>query len=118
METLCYQAGLARCGLDAYRLPDGRWAILLSELADNPGRSVTNAVEELASWCAAMVEASRERLMIVERYERSQTRGGETFDEVSFTWRGLSASDPVWTPRDRAWWEELTAHAERRLLLG
>lgn len=38
----------AECGIERIDLPDGRVVIVATELPDNPGASVTNAVELLA----------------------------------------------------------------------
>ncbi len=82
MEILTYQNGSATCGYEEHLLSDGRLAVLFSELPDNQGRSVTNAMEELATYVAQLHGVTGKDLVVAEHYPADKARKEETFDEV------------------------------------
>lgn len=59
-------------------------AVVLSERQDNRGRSVTNAVEQLAAeiYAAKLARLKPGRVAWVEHYERGMPANGRTFDRV------------------------------------
>lgn len=74
------------------------YVVTVTEEPDNPGTSVTNAAETIATEVAQRVMPGTvpvEDLWFVERYERpSET----TLDRVRFTWDDdRRASEPRWT---------------------
>ena len=125
----------ARCGLERIDLADGRVVIIGTELPDNPGISVTNWAEELATQVCAKFTIDPDRLVWIEHYPAEQCprcggsgrhgRGGTclacrgrgkrrelpTFDLVTFTAvRERDAwrlVDPQWRPMREADWVQL-----------
>lgn len=96
-ETLCVDTlhqvrtrngTFTRCRLRIYRC-EGVDVVILTELADNPGMSVTNAIEELAASVSATY-ALDETAIFIEHYEYMPP----TYDLVELggaapTWRRL-----------------------------
>ena len=88
--------------------------VIVSELPDNPGTSVTNAIEQIAAEVMDAHTLALERVPVfVEHYPPEATgRGEETFDLVVFShhevreivrggvWRKEIGS-PLWKPLDR-----------------
>ena len=92
-------AALSVCRLRIYE----RWAgviLLASELADNPGPSITNSAEALATALAERYGIDGGRAVFIEHYDQASYRGlpsEPTFDAVSFTWTRGRASLPRWS---------------------
>ncbi len=99
---------------DEDKILDDAPVVIVSELPDNPGTSVTNAIEQIAAEVMDAHSLALERVpLFVEHYPPEATgRGEETFDLVVFghheartvvrggVWRkeiGL----PTWKPLDR-----------------
>lgn len=80
--------------------------VVLTELPDNPGMSVTNACEDVASRVVQDFGINPQRTRFIEHYpEEKMTYHGqehvrkETFDEIFLTWdRNNRASVPKWKP--------------------
>lgn len=76
------------CALEMLPLRDGRTAVIATEVADNPGTSVTNAFELLATDVCARFTIDPRRLVWIEHYGYpvaacpTEARG---FDMVRFT---------------------------------
>ncbi len=86
-----------------------RAAVVLTELPDNPGTSVTNFFEELATLVLPIVETlcacPPERIIWVEHYERVHLKSHqhylpETWDRVELRWTGFKYESPTWKPSD------------------
>ncbi len=88
-------------------------AVVLTELVDNPGTSVTNYVEELATLVLPLVETLCEcppqSIIWIEHYEKVPQRTAERWhhyllDEswgvVSLRWTGTRYESPTWKPSD------------------
>ena len=87
--------------------------VVLTELADNPGQSVTNCVEQLAAEIILANVLPSSKTIIVEHYESAARGGdGETYDLVTFSERdpepvlragvwNLELGDPSWQALDR-----------------
>ena len=80
---------------------DAGVVVVLSELADNPGRSVTNAAAELATEIAKRYELDPQTTTWLEHYGAvSYWDTGETFHEtfdlLTFTWYGRNAHNVEW----------------------
>ena len=58
----------ARCGLELIELPDRRTVVITTELSDNPGVSVTNFAEELATLVCNMFCIDPMTLVWIEHY--------------------------------------------------
>jgi len=76
---------LARCGLKILAHKLGI-TVILTELPDNPGMSVTNAVEEIATQVhrQKLPNVKPDSIRWIERYIEPE----ETFDEVLFSFNG------------------------------
>jgi hypothetical protein len=115
-----------RCRLRIYQLrppeaPDTPTVVIATTLPDNPGTSITNVAEELATqvWHTLVQPISRagdplHDLLWVEHYEvKLNADGGVRYPEiiatVAFTWHPEtgSFSDPTWTALDRSALEAL-----------
>ena len=90
----------AHCRLRIYDNDAGA-VVILSELADNTGISVTNAAEELATEIARLHRLTPDTTTWIEHYDRNSYRHAddmqETFDDITFTWRNGAAHAPQWT---------------------
>lgn len=93
--VVTYGNARARCGMELNTLPDGRLQVTFTELADNPGRSVTNAIEELTELVMLWRDLPLDRLRIIEHYP-TRRRTGETFDEVTFKLNDPLPKLPEW----------------------
>jgi hypothetical protein len=94
-------AGPARCDCTIFE-DETASVVVLTELPDNPGRSVTNAIEEIANLVREKhPDVTRKRVTWVEHYP-SESRGGEkeTFDLVFFA-ENNPCRNPRWQPYDR-----------------
>lgn len=85
----------ARCGMDLLELDDQRLQVTFTELPDNRGRSVTNAIEELAELLMLWRDLPLSRLRFVEHYPE-RPRAPETFDEVTFKLTEPLPKLPIW----------------------
>ena len=96
-----------RCGVEVTPLPSiMSTLVVVTELDDNPGMSVTNAAEHLASQFCARKGISPNRLLWIEHYPakgEGRRTIRESWDFVSFGWdwsRGVFG-EPEWRPTDR-----------------
>ena len=100
----------SRADLYVYELGE-RLVAIASEREDNPGASVTNTAEHLASAILARYAPGRpERLVYFERYPVSRIHGPvESIDRVDFGWDGARAAfhSPRWMPSSREELERL-----------
>lgn len=85
--------------------PNGQpLVVLATELPDNPGTSITNFAEQLATQIGELLAAPLETLVWIEHYpERgAKPHERESFALVSFTRTALGLSTPRWRHLDRA----------------
>jgi hypothetical protein len=90
------------------RIWDGVEAIvvILTELPANPGRSVTNACEDIATSLVQDFGINPQHTRFIEHYPEEKTMHygrehvrEETFDEIFFTWDSRNRADkPHWKP--------------------
>lgn len=93
----------AKCGLDIIE-KEKSCMVILTELPDNDGTSVTNMVENLATDIYTNFlqrDYQPSEVMWIEHYpEEHYAHGGllhkETFDEVIMTWNGKKFAHPKW----------------------
>ena len=84
----------------------GQIVAVVTELPTNPGSSVTNSVENLATAITEQFEIEPERFLMVEHYPAEQ-HAGSTFD-ASYSRvnlkhdarHGFIKASPAWTPLD------------------
>ncbi len=92
MDTFTFHGNwncAAKCGLDIKRLENKTAIVMLTELPDNPGTSVTNAYERVATiirqtW---LPDIAPEDIVWVEHYP-AQGEHAESFDLVVMEWSG------------------------------
>jgi hypothetical protein len=85
------------CDIEAHRRTDGKYVFVATELPDNPGTSVTNYVEHLATAMRSQYGLMPAELIWIEHYPESKHRK-EVFDLVRFLgMEGDSFRSPVWT---------------------
>ncbi len=81
---------------------------LFTEREDNPGTSITNRIEHLATEVYKLLERPEAGLTVIEHYEDRAFVGKrpmfkEEFDKVTLTWtRHQGFIDPRWKPLCRA----------------
>jgi hypothetical protein len=94
--------------------------VMLTELPNNPGMSVTNACEEIASRVVQDFGIKPQRTRFIEHYPEEMTvlHGREhvrkeTFDEIFFTWDVRNRADePHWKPLAKEEVERLVGELE------
>jgi hypothetical protein len=125
----------ARCGLEIIELPDGKTVVIATELSDNPGVSVTNFAEQLATLVCKMFHLDPTKLVWIEHYPadpcpvcagsgksskgktcrtcggRGTRREAASYDSVTLSVRhvrdGWLLSEPSWRPMTESTWREL-----------
>lgn len=113
-----------RCDLRIYEIGRGQPSastkiVVFSEPTDGyQGVSVTNAAEIIASEVKAMMFGDTDigHILWIEHYPKGSlghVRGlpDESFDLVTFSWRGNTANCPVWHRISREWVETLVGEA-------
>ena len=99
---------LCRCDLHVYR--DGDAAVIVaSERHDNPGASITNSYENLATGVYQKMELSVDQITWIEYYgaQAYGVRIDETFDWVSLDRKGDRFVSPEWRRGSREELEQL-----------
>jgi hypothetical protein len=103
----------ARCRIRMYRPDAGTVVVIVTELLDNPGVSITNWAEYLATEIRKRYLRQGEALIWIEHYVERPSRYNsretvqETFDRVLMRWNGVSYEEPEWKSFDRAGVERL-----------
>ena len=80
--------------------------ICFEEIEMNPGTSVTNMSEHLATQVVETFKLEPGKCKFYETYSESKNREERNFDEILYTWNGNKASHPNWLPsKDRGIFE-------------
>lgn len=88
----------SRCDIEAHPRSDGKYVFVATELPDNPGTSVTNFAEHLATAMRSQYGLTPEEVIWIEHYPETKGRRKEDFDLVQFfAVEGESFRTPVWT---------------------
>lgn len=91
-------------GLTIFDLSDGRRVYICTELADNPGRSVTNAWPDLAAWLIENIgDTTPEKAVFIEHYYPKSYRFAlkmESYDRVIIRWDNRKALSTHWVHLD------------------
>lgn len=105
---------LAVCRIEAIRLVDGRAVVIVVELPDNTGTSVTNACEELATQVCQQLGIDVRQLVWIEHYGFASCFDPQrvrTYDLVTFASvqprRSPAFEGPSWRPMTDADWRAL-----------
>jgi hypothetical protein len=122
----------AHCGIEAFIYADGCAVVIATELADNPGMSITNAAEYAATAVCRRLGIDPHHLVWIEHYPadpgpvcrgrtkkvrcracagRGVRRERDTYDRVRFAATNIQADlmfdDPTWSPITERDWHEL-----------
>jgi hypothetical protein len=85
------------CDIEAHRRSDGKYVFVATELPDNPGTSVTNFAENLATAMRSQYRLKPEEVIWIEHYPEAKDHRKEDFDLVRFLGiEGDSFRTPVW----------------------
>src|SRR4029077_5103202 len=86
------------CDIEVHRRSDGKYVFVATELPDNPGTSVTNFAEHLATAMRSRYGLKPEDVIWIEHYAEAKNRRKEDFDLVRFLGtEGDSLRSRVWT---------------------
>jgi hypothetical protein len=90
--------------------------VLVTELEDNPGTSITNMAEGLATEVVRAFGLSLDALVWIEHYPDRLILGGRprrpaTFDQVTFTRTAQGLRQPQWHRLSQAEVEAVLGHA-------
>jgi hypothetical protein len=103
---------VAKCRVRIYRPPSGAVVVIATELPDNPGVSITNWAEHLATHFRRLYAQQGEAFIWIEHYSGRCSRYDpdvvikEEFDRVLMRWTGREYVEPDWKPFDRRKVEE------------
>jgi hypothetical protein len=114
----CYggpQSHSSYCWLRVYTAPD-QAVVIATEVADNPGISITNAVESLATQVAQRFAIPFDTLTWIEHYPERIVNGGrltipESFDQVTFMQGPTGFDRPEWRHLQQSQVEALIGEA-------
>jgi hypothetical protein len=96
------------CGLDIQPLANDRTVVICTELPDNPGTSVTNFAEDLATLVCRRFRIASDKLVWIEHYPPSASHGPKAdWDRVEFSWDGDCFQQPRWRPMRSEDWKQL-----------
>lgn len=85
------------CDIEVHLRNDGKYVFIATEVPDNPGTSVTNYAEHLATAMRRQHGLKPEDMIWIEHYPETERRKG-VFDLVRFLgMEGDSFRGPVWT---------------------
>lgn len=102
------------CLIERIDLPDERIVIACIEIAGNPGRSITNSVENLCFQVCERFDIPAERLVWLEHYDYHEPA---EWDIVTFARHPPDAlfANPKWTELTPELWRELRLRPRKRL---
>jgi hypothetical protein len=100
------------CDIEVHPRGDGKFVFVATELPDNPGTSVTNFAEHLATAMRKRYGLKPGDVVWIEHYPEAKDRRKEDFDLVRFlAMEGNSFRTPVWTRISEQAVDELIAGA-------
>jgi hypothetical protein len=85
------------CDIQVHRRSNGKHILVATELPDNPGTSVTNCAEHLATAMRKEYRLKPEDVIWIEHYPEAKDRRKESFNLVRFAVVGDTFRTPVWT---------------------
>ena len=74
--------GNCHCRLRVYKMTFDQAVIIVSELPDNPGRSITDEASSLINLVCYQFGFASYKVMWIEHYPPGYLKDGETYDEV------------------------------------
>jgi hypothetical protein len=115
LDLFAYEANQnGVCLIERIDLPDGRVVICCIEADGNPGSSITNSAERIATQVCARFDIEADRLIWLEHYPHVSP---PEWDLVRFAHDPATGafSAPQWTPMDDALWADLRLKPRARL---
>lgn len=102
------------CLIERIDLPDGRVVVCCIETAGNPGSSITNSAERIATQVCERFDIELRDLVWLEHYPHLSP---QEWDRVSFSQitPGGPLEAPVWAPMTDALWCDLKLRPKERL---
>ena len=85
------------CDIEVHQRSDGKYVFVATELPDNPGTSITNYAEQLATAMRTQYALKPGDVIWIEQYPGVKDRRKGSFDLVRFAVEGDSFRSPVWT---------------------
>lgn len=83
--------GNCHCRLRIYKVTFERAVIIVSELPDNPGRSISDEASTLINLVCYKFGYAPYKVMWIEHYPPGYLKDGETYDEVMLVAGGISS---------------------------
>jgi hypothetical protein len=101
------------CRLRIYKRRNGSQTVLLTEVSNNPGQSITAASDVIATGLVKRYRLDPATTLWIEHWpaEASDKPGEEAYSSVKYTWTGGVASDPRWRRLSLERAEEMTEAA-------
>lgn len=99
----------SKCGLRIYSRDGDVMVIVFTELSYNPGTSVTNAIEILATkvYRRSFIKWPPKDFIFIEHYPADEHREKDTYDLVRMEWDGNEFKFPKWSPLSQKWRKDL-----------
>lgn len=97
-DYLGYHRAPSRCQIDIWS-GDKQVIVMMTEIAENTGTSVTNRSEAIASAVRFQHNLSGYNVTWIEHYGAVSYHGGrasETYTQVTYGWHGGTARHPEW----------------------
>ena len=85
------------CDIEVQRRNDGKYVFVATEVPDNPGTSVTDFAEQLATAMRRQRGLKPEDVIWIDHDPEAKDRRKESFDLVRFAVLGDTFRTPVWT---------------------
>jgi hypothetical protein len=97
------------CRVEAIGLSDGRIAVICEQVPDNPGMSITNAIEFVAFQICVAFSIEPDRLVLIEHYEEKLFGQEDPWLRVEFEKEPPDSffEGPTWTEMDDLDWQDL-----------
>ena len=86
----------SKCKIDLIRFNSGKGIIIMSEMEENEGTSITNASEQIATEIVKKYFLPVEDFKFIETYPYHWKEQGIEFDEVKYNWNGKDFEHPHW----------------------
>lgn len=104
----------AKCRLRLYD-NEGSAIVIATELPDNPGMSITNAAELIATKAIGDFGLIPQHTRFIEHWKEQRTAGmhlPERWAELLFSWDGVTAHGARWRPLSKEEIEQLIGNLE------
>ncbi len=104
------------CDVEIAEVSDVCTVVVATEVDDNPGTSVTNMAEGLATAVCRLYRISPHKLVWYEHYPQGRFRCRDTWDRVyfDFDWDRAQFTHPRWQPSSRDKLDAFLQEAARR----